>query len=342
MGDPKSNDLAVRINVVGHASPRWKSAKNRTEADILNQRLSENRAQNVQRAVEEILKRELPGLPIVVPAKGVGSKEGFPTVPERGAIDNAGIDRSVIVTVDLAVTRRTIESRPSGPARVYMPSKLWTLKVISMFRGAGLGYVQVFLRVSLGNPNTGKNIILSGWLAGGGAAMDVKDSFKIDTDQPDLGGQIGDEVAFHTKEALTFDEWSSVLARLEKVEASFIVKASLTQLKFTNVETDPDTLAFDRSIGVGLISADGFLVAGRLTREGPNPGDYLELPGKDNIWIHPTDHHYYGLLLSFPTGKADLKDLTENDRKLLRDFVTNKARAIAALSESFNKSAPHP
>jgi hypothetical protein len=292
----------------------------------------------VQRAVEEILKRELPGLPIVVPAKGVGSKEGFPTASEI----NAGIDRSVVVTVDLAVARRLLETRPSAPARIYMPSKLWTLKVISMFRGAGLGYVQVFLKVSLENPHTGKNIILSGWLAGGGAAADVKDSFKIDKDQPDLGGQIGDEVTFHTNEALTFDEWSSVMARLEKVEASFIVKASLTQLKFTNVETDPDTLAFDRSVGVGLISADAFLVAGRLTREGPNPGDHLELPSKDNIWIHPTDHHYYGLLLSFPTGKADLNDLTDKDRKSLREFVINKARAIASLSDAYNTSAPRP
>jgi hypothetical protein len=36
-----------------------------------------------------------------------------------------------------------------------------------------------------------------------------------------------------------------------------------------------------------------------------------------------------GLLLTFPTGKASLNDLTQGERKELTDFVTSTARAIA-------------
>jgi hypothetical protein len=329
-------DLAVRINVVGHASPRWKGAKNDAEADRLNQRLSELRAQNVHRAVEEILKSELPSLPIEVPSKGVGSQERFPTASE----DNAAVDRSVLVTVELTTTLPGYKFQPRSPRRIYVPSKVWSLKVVSMVRGAGLGYVQIFLRVVLRNPYSGKEITLSGWLSGGGAAMSVKDSFKISKSNPSLK-PIGREAVFSTREALDFDDFSSVMARVGKVEVSFGLKTMMTYLVFTDLDTHPDMLIFDdKLLGLGLIKADAFLVAGKLSREGPNPGDWLELASPADIIPTQTTHHLNnGLLLSFPTGKADLHDLTQKDRQRLREFVTDKARAIAVLSKSFNASA---
>ena len=45
-------------------------------------------------------------------------------------------------------------------------------------------------------------------------------------------------------------------------------------------------------------------------------------------------HHYDGLLLSFPTEKAGLNDLTAKDRERLTNFVTNKARNIAVFADS--------
>jgi outer membrane protein OmpA-like peptidoglycan-associated protein len=56
MGD----DLVVRIDVVGHASRRWRGAKTPAEAEQLNQQLSEARAQNIRKVVEAIVKKELP------------------------------------------------------------------------------------------------------------------------------------------------------------------------------------------------------------------------------------------------------------------------------------------
>jgi hypothetical protein len=337
MGYPKLGDLAVRINVVGHASPRWKSAKSAAEADILNQRLSEARAKNALRAVESILKKELPGLPIIVPSKGVGSHERFPTASE----DNAAIDRSVLITVELTTTRPGYKFQPRAPRRVYVPSKVWTLKVLSMVRGAGLGIVIIHLKVSLRNPYTGKQAILSGWLGGGGAAMSPKDSFKFDRNNPSLT-QVGREVSFTTSEALDFDDLSSLTARLGKVEVGVLLSTKHTYLTFPGLDTSPDMLFFDEKwIGFTWLKADAYVVGGKLDREGPNPGDYLELPSPDDIIpTQTTDRLNDGLLLSFPTGKAELHNLTQKDNQDLREFVTNKARAIAALSESFNTSAP--
>jgi hypothetical protein len=346
MGDPRLSELAVRINAVGHASPRWKGAKNATEAERLNQTLSELRAQNVRRAVEEILKKELPGLPIEVPSKGVGSQERFPTVSE----DNAAVDRSVLITIELTTTIPSYKTQPRGPRRVYVPSKVWTLKVTSMVRAAGLGYVQVFLRVVLRNPFSGKEIKLSGWLAGGGAATSLKDSFKMGITKPSLK-PIGREVVFSTREALDFEDWShggagraesnGVIARMGKVDLSFGISTMMTYLVFPGLGTDPDLLIFDhKGFGLGLLKADAFLVAGKLHMDGPNPGDWLELPSfPDIIPTETTQHSNSGLLLSFPTGKADLHDLTQDDRKRLREFVANKARAIGAISETFKLSA---
>ena len=162
----KFGDLAIRIDVIGHASPRWKAARTPSEADRLNQRLSDLRATNVRKAVEQILHTELPRFPIKVPSKGVGSKERFPSATE----DNAAVDRSVVVTVDLTTTTPGYKAKSRAPRRIYVPSKVWSLKVLDLARlGKGLPLQTAFLRVSLRNPYSGKEIKLSGKIYGGGA-----------------------------------------------------------------------------------------------------------------------------------------------------------------------------
>ena len=350
MGAPKLGDLAVRVRVIGHASPRWKSAKDPAEADCLNLQLSAQRAGNVRQAVADILKHELPGLPIQVPANGVGSHERFPTASE----DNAAVDRSVLVMIELTTTRADAQIRANPPQRVYVPSKVWSLKVLTMLHSlAALGYVEIFLRVAIRNPYSGKEMILSGILRGGGASTSIKDSLKIGKSLPPLK-PIGREVAFSTDEALDFDDFArgahdarvdsnaGLPVRLGRIDISFGLKTTGAYLVLRSFNTDPDMLFFDTvSLGFGFISADSYVVSGRLYREGPNPGDWLELPTPSDI-VPVTSQSNQGVLLTFPTGKFGLDDLTPKDRKDLGDFVTNKARAIAALSESFKTSASHP
>ena len=207
-----------------------------------------------------------------------------------------------------------------------------------MVRGAGLGAAHIFLRVAVRNPYSGKEITLSGQLVGGQAATSVKDSFKFDKTNPRLK-TIGREVSFLTRDALFFQDFDNVMVRLGKAEVAFGLKTKMTYLVFTDLDTVPpkDMLIFDhKSFGLGFIKADAFLAFGRLKMDGPNPGDWIELPSPPDIIPTTRTHHVNdGLLLSFPTGKAGLNELTPKDRQRLKAFVTNKARAIAALSESF-------
>ena len=352
MGDPKLGDLAVRLDVVGHASPRWRGAKNTAERDRLNRALSEQRAQNVRKAVEEDLRRELPNLPIVVPSAGVGSQERFPTAGE----DNAAIDRSAVLSIELTTRQPSYKLQYPAHRRMYVPSKVWTLRVHTMFRGAALGYVQIHLRIGLINPYSGNELILTGWLSGGGSAMDVKDSFKISTSPysayKDLRelyrDRVGRDVVFQTREALDFDDLAGgnggQRVRLDKLDVSLGLRSYDTCLVFTDLDTSPDTLCFQHKfLTVGKIKADAFVVQGRLQREGPMPSDFLELPNYPDMIPTQSTHNFFdALVLSFPTGKAGLNDLTQKDRDRMRRFVENKARAIAELSKSFTTTAPRP
>jgi hypothetical protein len=331
---------------VGRASPRWRAAKTAAQADSLNQRLSERRAKNIHAAVERILKRELPTLPVTLSWKGLGSHDGFPTVGD----DNPAIDRSVVVTVDLTTTRPGYKFQHRAPRRIYVPSKVWTLRVHSMFRAAALGAVAIFLRIGLINPYSNKEMLMSGWLAGGGAAMSVKDSFKLGL--PDARNipneQIGKKMSFLTNEAMDFDDLNDYgqgqMVRLEKIDVSMGLRSYDSCLKFISLDTRPDLLCFEHKfLTLGGIKADAFVVAGKLHREGLNPGDSLELPSPDDIIpTQSTKDYYQGLLLTFPTGKADVDDLTGKDRQRLTNFVVNQARNIATLSKYFDVAGRRP
>ena len=188
---------SVRITVVGRASRRWRGARSQAEADRLNQALSEARAQNLRKPVEVILKKELPAVTIEAPAQGLGSHDGFPLTGE----DNAAIDRSVVVSVDLITTIRGSRTE-FRPRKIYAPSKFWTLKVVSMIAASG-GAKIVHMRVTVRGSTTGRELTLAGTLYGG-ALPDRKKPFDFGKkDQP--GKPVGNEVTFTTKEAARFD-----------------------------------------------------------------------------------------------------------------------------------------
>jgi hypothetical protein len=322
------------------------NASNRTEANRLNQLLSEVRARNVHKAVEDIVKRELPALPIEVPAKGVGSRELFPTAGE----DNAAVDRCVVLMVDLTSTLPVLKSMPRSPRLVYAPSTFWVLKVVSMAGQSGVGARAVFLRFILRNPFSGREITFSGWLAGG-ALSGPKASNLFQFDKPDprqlLGKQVGDQVTFMTPEPMDFDDWirdgQSVRLFHTQVKTG-VTKSNATFLQFVSVDTDPGSLVFELKplgLSVGWPDIDLSVVAGKLPLEGNNPGDYVLTPTPDDVvWTQKVHHYNDGLLLSFPTGKSDLHDLTKGQRKQLTDFVTNKVRNIGSMVNIYNVSAP--
>jgi hypothetical protein len=326
-----SDDLTVRVTVMGRATQRWRGAHSEAEADQLNQALSEARAQNLRKPVEDILKKELPGVKIEAPATGLGSHHGFPLTGE----DNAAIDRSVVVMVDLVTTNRgsRTEFRPS---KIYAPSKFWTLKVVSMISASG-GLKITYMRVIVRSSTTRRELTLAGTLVGG-ELPSPKNPFNFD-DKSNPLQQVGNEVSFHTEEAEGFDYFvgseNGQWVRLVNLGIGLVKKIETTFLQFTSLDTHPGSLVFEFKTGWTLVKPPVPAVSfGFLKVEGPIPSDYVD--GNTMVTVPTEDarHHYDGLLLSFPTGKAGLNDLTPKDRERLTDFVTNKARVITAFAKS--------
>jgi len=343
MGD----DLMVRIDVVGHASRRWRGASTPAEADRLNQQLSEARAQNIRAVVEAIVKKELPGISIEVPGRGVGSREPFPTAGE----DNAAVDRSVVVSIDLTNvnTGSRIERRP---IRIYMPSKFWTLKVLSMTGASGIGARGTFMRIAIKNPFTGRQLKMAGYLFGGAFSPNPKDLFQFDSDPKknpkDFDKPVGNEVTFETDEAEDFSYWvgseNGQWVRVVHDKIGLVRKREFTFLQFTRLDDyHPGSLVFEYEKGWSLPAVNISVVSGVLKVEGDVPSDYVDdttLVTVPKVDVHP---YYDGLLLSFPTGKAGLNDLTSTDRQRLTDFATNKSRNIRVFAElGYKVTNPRP
>ncbi len=290
MGDLTERTISVRVTCYGHASPRWKSARNAAQADRFNQHLSELRVQNVRKAVEAILKREVPALKIAVPATALGSHAGGPGMIRfpRSTEPNAPFDRSVVVCIDPTLSDPAFVFKPSPPRRVYTPSKVWDLSVVSMTKAAGFGVVTFYVRISLQNPYSGKKIYLSGWMGGGGAVAG-KLPISFDSPDPSVLKPVGNEVSFSVPEPMDFDDWYNRgrgwLARIEKAQIRVVITTKQTWFRFVGLDTHPDMFDFDsKPFGVGLkFDADAYVVSGLLRMDGNNPGDYVELPAPDDI-----------------------------------------------------------
>lgn len=162
MGIPKDGTVSVRITCVGHASRRWRGARTKAAASALNQRLSEFRAKTIFDQVDPIVKMQLPGLPVALGQKAVGSTEPFPTAGE----DNAAIDRSVVLMVDLVWTGTGGYKKVHRPPRlVYAPSTFWEMKIAALFGASGIGVKSSLLRVKIKNLSTGRELSLLGRLS---------------------------------------------------------------------------------------------------------------------------------------------------------------------------------
>ncbi len=143
--DALQESRAVRITVIGHASARWRGAKGQAAANRLNDALSLQRAENVRGLVEQILRQELPGVPILpgtsgapgqqpsglqVGSYGVGSRQ--PVVPSQNPRENDPRNRSVQVLIELVTTKDGVTGASRAPRRISALSDSWYGKVTSV------------------------------------------------------------------------------------------------------------------------------------------------------------------------------------------------------------------
>jgi hypothetical protein len=157
--DPFEFDsLSLRITCEGHSSPRWRGAHSKLEAAALNYGLSEHRARGVYDQVERMIKQQLPGMPIAVRKRAFGSSKPFPAAGE----DNAGVDRSVVVMIDLITTRTSQQIVQNRPKKIWVKSTVWEFRVIDYINAGVIGFSVSYMRVGIRNPFTKNELILAG------------------------------------------------------------------------------------------------------------------------------------------------------------------------------------
>jgi hypothetical protein len=344
--------MKVRLTVVGHASRRWRGARSTTEAERLNQQLSEARAQNLRRPIDLILKQELPGIEVEVPATGVGSSQGFPLTGE----DNAALDRSVEVGLEasFATTGIALHRRP---AKIYVPSRFWELRVVMLTEVHAVGAAGAFMRLKVRNPVSGRELTLAGRLFGGNLnpltkagktnfdtlkntlGSSVPDPTKLKnlrTTVSQLDAPVGQEVVFSTKDLEDFTffvgEGKGQFVRLLRSEVGLVRKREISVLQFTGLDTHPSSLTFEYKKGWSWISLDVEVLSGFLQVEGDIPADFVD--GTRMVVVPMTHVHnsYDGMLVSFPSGKAGWSDLTPRDQKSVSGFVRNAAKNIGVFT----------
>jgi len=332
-----STSKAVRITIVGHASTRWRGAKTAAQASRLNELLSIKRADNIRSVVEQILKREIPGVTISggsssapgvaltgvqVGSYGVGSREPVVKSAVTDPKENNPSNRSVVLLLEQVTTNYFSAPVSRAPLRVAARTKFWYGKVMNL-NGAGLAVYGYFLRLAIRNPLSDKVVNYSGYLLGGGASSKP---FSLGRTKP---GSVGDEFSFSTDQEMGFDDFDGQIVRMERVVGSLGIKASVGYLTFTSLGKGASLLAFQKSFGLGAPHLEGAVASGALHMEDKNPGDWFEVDGGTDSVPFTTDKTQNdGLILTFPTGKAGLNDLSNDDRKNLESFVSGWARRI--------------
>lgn len=341
---------AVRVTVVGHASARWRGARNSAEAARLNEGLSIQRANNVRTVVEKILKQEIPGVTITsgsslgpgehpngvqVGSYGVGSREPF-TPPPVNPQENDARNRSVAVVLELVTTRYGQAGRSLTPLRVSTIGTEWYLKLLDL-EGAAVGAALYYCRIAIRNPRSGKVATYKGKIMGGGIdtgtfTQSSVQKLQSDSMKGDLQHGIGDEVNFFTDKPMGFDDFSGQLIRVEKVKWGVaFIQPSILCLTFVGLRTTPALLELQHKIlGLSLKLKLGlphaFVAAGAVRLDGRNPGDSVEYDRTDSIPWANDDTQDDGLMINFPTGKAGWSDVSASQRKTLEDFVVSWAR----------------
>jgi hypothetical protein len=382
MPDPWYDSLSVLVTSEGHASPRWRGAHSKLEAAALNYRLSERRAQTVYNQVERIIKQQLPGLPIPVKKRALGSSKPFPTTGD----DNAAVDRCVVLLVDLDTTNLRSKIVQPKPRKIWAKSTLWKLEVVDYVSASLIGAAASFVRIRITNPITGKELYLAGGVFGGDldistdlligiakgklpkakffnflgikSLKDLKDVFKMENLIDKIvkratKGHMGEEVWVHTP-PMDFDDWmnggkgQSVTFLHGEIKTP-ISKSYGDIIVLWDVEAEHRWLAW----GGSLFSAGPqttSLKAGVNDRFESGVLKPLNDPQDFYIWQDPYHYdivHYYepsssrdGILISFPTEKADWHDLSRRQREDVKNYVMVKVEVIRSLARDSRKIEP--
>lgn len=332
----------VLIKIVGHASPRWQSAKSKREADRRNMILSRKRANAVRAKVEELIRAELPGGELIfkyefTPAKpreevgsaivsteGRGSRETLRETRSRSANDlelrrvNLSIDMSFFTDTSLI---SKIEDTKLEPAA----TRKWGISLglaakTQFIAGGGVYFVKLYNRKSRQEVQ-GTIIFASLGLAAKKAS--IKDF--------EVGASIswGDWVYFKTDKAVNFSDFD--YARASLVSSGFDLALIGGEVKYLNLAdvagTNVDFINVSgwNSGGIGLNPVS--VEAGTLYVDAPPGSAWIasksyrtEYDWSSSVSPAPLESIHSIL---FPTGQSTIESISTEQKSDLMTFVRN-------------------
>jgi hypothetical protein len=364
MADAIKWEYGVRINVIGHASARWRGARNAAEAQKLNQALSEQRAASVQRVVETVLRTVLPKVSVAraeagssgkklrgfeLGAEGVGSRD--PLHPGGGPQENDPANRSAVLTLWWG-TKRTRPDIQMRSGIIDARSRAWRLDVLNLTT-IGVDVAASYIVLRLTNMFSHRSRIYHGTLVGIGIAIsDLKKIFdpsKIGpTDLlkiPKIGQPVGSGY-FVTDRYVGFDDFNGLWVRVGELDVGIAVPKlkkigvgyKTGFLSFYSLGPDAMQIVFANSFGLkNGNKAEGAVVTGHISPLEPNPGDTVEVPDMiadfSGTPVVNTSLFSDGVVVMFDTGKASLAGV---DRQTVEAFTTNWAKNMKVIGETYD------
>jgi hypothetical protein len=298
-----SRSRKLRVTIVGHASPRWRSAATNADADRRNELLANQRADAVFAAVEQLLRMQLgqnvpieknvtltpdmaqPGL--MVSAHGEGSREALQDEHKDRSSD-ADYDRRVDLSIELVATEDT-QGGVSLPA-VQATSRLWSVTVnrLRVVRAiAAAGGIEVAIR----NRKTGKEVLATAKLYGVGRPRLNPFATEEETGRK--------RVWFSTDYEIPIQDFEGTRIEVIRTDFKLVVGETVMGLSFPQLSHDGPTMY--HHFGVGMPS--GFMLWGDLHLWGDTSDD-----------VNPTDvvtstldrRSNDSMTIVFPTGGRDI------------------------------------
>jgi hypothetical protein len=186
----RTRTVAV-IHIVGHASPRWRSAQTPGQADALNARLSERRAESARREIERELRMLLPGRDLIFrynytpvdpsnePADiilGTEARGSTETLTEAGSVGRSANERQmrrVEVRVSLhSATETNVEEEVERREPRSAATTAWSIQATGQ-AGVSLEAKAGGMLISLRNEKSGEIGTYLGEYGGGGPEVGV-------------------------------------------------------------------------------------------------------------------------------------------------------------------------
>jgi hypothetical protein len=282
----------VKVLLVGHASPRWKSAKSAEEADKKNLELSQKRVHSVRQAVERIIRFKLKDHKLTFSFDESQAPEEHPGEVSIGtlakgsqeALVESGGDRSAVgkhfqrVDIRVDLTHLIAGEAPSQEIRLAYESPAtrdWALN-LGVSGDLHFGFGMSITHILLKNLKTKRcaNGTIVGY-GGGASVFDILKSLKMlkawksqlrAADKAFSAGvaySFGGWQKFRTDTPKRCYDFDGALIRLTTLGLSLFIGASVTKLTIYGFGSDAESM--DHSgLEVGKLKAGGYIDLGYI------------------------------------------------------------------------------